>query len=194
MTLRVAWFPTLCLTLVVTALAQGQYDNGPANGAADVWSSSFGHTVSDTLQPIQSFQEFSVDGMVSYGSATANTIVGSGRTLADGFVSFNQPGYDIDGIMASDLNPTANPGSTYWLNLEKEGAASGSPAYRYEDSSAGCQSSGCPSPASESAVDAMPAEVFTADSPSPVPEPSSILLFGAGILAVAVVLRRRKRP
>jgi PEP-CTERM motif len=38
------------------------------------------------------------------------------------------------------------------------------------------------------------AEAFTADSPSPVPEPSSILLFGAGILAVAVVLRRRKRP
>jgi PEP-CTERM motif-containing protein len=28
----------------------------------------------------------------------------------------------------------------------------------------------------------------------PVPEPSSILLFGAGILAIAVVLRRRKRP
>jgi hypothetical protein len=40
----------LCLTLAaVPAMAQGSYNNGPANGQIDAWTINFGFTVSDSF-------------------------------------------------------------------------------------------------------------------------------------------------
>jgi|SRR5271165_4418642 len=192
MRLRIAWLILLC-TLATTALAQGQHDNAPATGAADAWTSNFGYVVSDTFQPMQNLQfgvgEFSGDGIASYGSGAAN----SGGALTDEFISVNPYGHGMDKMVASELYPTASSESTYWLNLEIAGSPSGGPGYRGEDSGAGCKSSGCPSSSSDGAVDTIPSQAFTNEIPSAVPEPSSILLFGVGVLAVAGVLRYRKR-
>ncbi len=194
MRLRLAWLTIVCLSLVAVALAQGPLDSGLIADTAKAWSNSFGHVVNDTFHPTQNFQlgvgEFSGEGMASYGAGVG----GSGGSLADGFAFAGQSGYELDELMAASLNPTASSGSTYRLNLGNAGPGNGASINWEGNAGADCQSSGCPSSAFESAVDETPAEVFTTNSPSPIPEPSSILLFGAGILAVAVVLRRRKRP
>ena len=83
-------------------------------------------------------------------------------------------------------------GSTYWLNLQNAVVPSGDPVYWDENSGTGCQSNGCPSSASESAVGTIPSEAFTINGGSgTVPEPSSIMLFGSGILGLAGLLRRK---
>jgi hypothetical protein len=68
---------------------------------------------------------------------------------------------------------------------------SGDPVYWDENSGAGCKSIGCPSQASESAVGTIASEAFTIIGTAATPEPSSILLFGSGILGLAGVLRRK---
>ena len=194
MRLRLAWLMIVCLSLVAAALAQGPLDSGLIADTAKAWSDNFGHVVNGTFQPTQNFQlglgEFSGEEMASYGAGVG----GSGHMLADGFDFAGPSAYDLDKLMASNLNPTASSGSTYRLNLGNAVPGNGAPISWEGNAGADCQSSGCPSSAFESAVDETPAEVFTTNSPSPIPEPSSILLFGAGILAVAVVLRRHKRP
>ncbi len=132
-----------------------------------------------------------------YGSGTA-----SGVNLTDQFISTNQYVYDIDKITVSGLNVGLDPnGGTYWLNLYNAVTANGVPVYWDENSGVGCggndgKGSGCPSMASESAVGTIPSEAFTISgycefSCEATPEPSSIMLFGTGILGLAGVLRRK---
>ena len=83
-------------------------------------------------------------------------------------------------------------GVTYWLNLQNAVISSGDPVFWDENSGKGCTSNGCPSSASESAVGTIPSEAFTINPGSgTVPEPSSIMLFGSGILGLAGLLRRK---
>ncbi len=124
------------------------------------------------------------------------------RNTTDRFISTNQYGYDVDVITFSTGGVPLNAG-TYWLNLANAVVPSGDPVYWDENSGAGCGGSGCPSSASESAVGTIPSEAFTigggcgagnGNSPDcgpPTPEPSSILLFGSGILGLAAALRRK---
>ena len=208
--MRIASLTILCLALAaVPAWAQNwSYDNGKINGTTDAWTINFGYIVSDSYVAAgtsvtgYSFGvwEFSGDLMTSvdwsitlnenggslFGSGTAKKGGGAGGTLTDTFISSNQFGYDIDLITVTGLNvPEAN-GVTYWLNLQNAVVPSGDPVFWDENSGK--------SQASESAVGTIPSEAFTINSGSTTgttPEPSSIMLFGSGILGLAGVLRRK---
>ena len=212
--MRIASLIILCLALAaIPASAQVYYDNGPINGTTDAWTINFGYIVSDTFTTcdpncvsvdgfIFGVWEFpgdvlsSVDWSVTsgensgtvYGSGTA-----SGKNLTDRFISSNQYGYDIDLITVTNLNIAVLPSTTYWLNLQNAVVPSGDPVYWDENSGVGCKSPGCPSLASESAVGTIPGEAFTMqfNTGGSTPEPSSIMLFGSGLLGLAGLLRRK---
>src|SRR5271165_1128543 len=161
-----------------TPLPQDQviYENGPANGTTDAWTINFGYIVSDSISlrgnTVTGFDfytwEFSGDVLSSvdwsitsaenggtvYGSGTA-----SGSNITDTFISTNQFGYDIDKVTVTGLNVSPSSG-TSWINLQNALVPSGDPVYWDENSGAGCQSSGCPSQASESSVGTIPSEAF----------------------------------
>jgi hypothetical protein len=207
--MRIALLAVICLALAAVPAVAQSYDNGPINGTTDAWTINFGYIVSDTFtapsSTVSSFTfgvwEFPGDVMSSvdwsitsgensgtvYGSGTA-----SGSNLTDKFISTNQYGYDIDKISVFGLNVATTSGTTYWLNLQNAAVPSGDPVYWDENSGAGCGGSGCPSKASESAVGTIASEAFTITGGSgTTPEPSSIMLFGSGILGLAGVLRRK---
>jgi hypothetical protein len=214
MRVHLAWLSLLCLALAAIPVGADTsvYDNGPINGTTDAWTINFGYVVSDTFNPsggegfpVDRFTfgawEFPGDTMTSvqwsitsgensgtmYGSGTAQ-----GSSLNDKFISTNQYGYNIDLITVSGLNVRTTNGTTYWLNLQNASVPSGDPVYWDENSGAGCHGSGCPSIASESAIGTIPSEAFTVyQSIETTPEPSSIMLFGSGILGLVGLLRRK---
>ena len=209
MKLRIASLSLLALCLVaLPALADTVYDNGPINGTTDAWTINFGFIVSDT---------FDVGG----GGATVNGLAFGawlfpgdvlqsaevsitdaefgGNSFFDGVVNFtqsnctgNQYGFNVCTETGSfgDTNLAAG---TYWLNLQNASVNTGDPVYWDENSG--------PSSASENSVGTIPSEAFTilggttssstSTSTTTVPEPSSIMLFGSGILGLAGVLRRK---
>src|SRR5271157_2494370 len=212
--MRIASLTILCLALAaIPALGQSwSYDNGPINGSTDAWTINFGYIVSDTFAAGGSTTGFSLglweftgdsvtsvdwsitsaeNGGTVFGSGTAKKGGGAGGTLVDTFISSNQYGFDIDNIAVSGLSVGTASGTTYWLNLQNAAVPSGDPVYWDENSGRGCGGSGCPSSASESAAGTIPSEAFTISGGAATPEPSSILLFGSGVLGLAGLLRRK---
>src|SRR5271169_1786281 len=201
--MRIAALTVLCLMLAAIP-AVAQYENGPINGTTDAWTINFGYIVSDTFVASSSVTGFSfgvwefpgdvmssVDWSITTQENGGSTIgSGTASNLTDKFVSSNQFGYDIDLITAAGLNVATTSGTTYWLNLQNAVVPSGDPVFWDENSGTGCKSNGCPSMASESSVGTIPGEAFTISGGS-TPEPSSIMLFGSGILGLAGVLRRK---
>jgi len=203
--MRIASLTILCLALAAVP-AFADYSNGAINGSVDAWTINFGYIVSDTFvtgasdTAVTGFMfgvwEFPGDVLTAvdwsitsgensgtvYGSGTA-----SGGNLVDQFISANQYGYNIDKITVTGLNVAVASGTTYWLNLQNAAVPSGDPVYWDENSG--------PSTASESALGTIPSEAFTVNttgSTNPTtPEPSSIMLFGSGLLGLAGVLRRK---
>jgi len=212
--MRIASLTILCLALVaIPAWAQWSYENGPINGNIDAWTINFGFTVSDSYVAggtgVNGFafgaREFpgdrmtSVDWILSTGPCSdptggCGTILGSGTAsggnLTDKFVSINQFGYDIDLITVSNLNVPENSGTEYWLNLGNATTQDGEPVYWDENSGIGCHSPGCPSTAYENTLGTIPSESFTITGGGSTPEPSSVVLFGSGILGLVGKLRR----
>ncbi len=201
----------LCLTLAaLPASAQTLYDNGPINGNSSAWQITGGQVVSDSyvISPGSAggesafmFGVWTPSNMTSVDwSFTAQQNGGtvfaagtaSGANLTDTFLSTNQYGYNIDLITVSGLNVNLNPG-TYWLNLQNAQTPGGDAVFWDENSGVGCQSAGCPSQASDSAVGTIPSESFTINGGSggSTPEPGSLALFGSGIVGTAGLLRRR---
>ena len=207
MKLRIASLAILCLALAAIP-AWAQYDNGPINGTTDAWTINFGYIVSDTFTAGSSTTGFqfgtwefpgdtlsSVDWSITTQENGGNTLASgtaSGANLTDKFISTNQYGYDID-LISVTASAALTSGSSYWLNLQNAAVPSGDPVFWDENSGVGCGGSGCPSKASESAVGTIASEAFTitGSGTGTVPEPSSIMLFGSGILGLAGVLRRK---
>jgi hypothetical protein len=112
--------------------------------------------------------------------------------FTQGACAANQYGFDVCQENTTFNGPTLNSG-TYWLNLQNASVPSGDPVYW--DENAG------PSMASNSAVGSIPSESFTllgfassttsTTTTTSVPEPSSIMLFGSGILGLTSLLRRK---
>ena len=214
MKLRIAWLTIFFLALAALPLAADLapgYDNGPINGTTDAWTIDFGYVVSNTFTGI-SYAEFlqfglwefpgdtltSVDWSITSGE-NSGTVYGqgtaSGEYLKDEFISTNQYGYNIDRIYVWATNVKLDQNQTYWLNLFNAAVPSGDPVFWDENSGEHCGGTGgganCPSEASNNAVGTIPSEAFTINSGVPTPEPSSIMLFGSGILGLAGVLRWR---
>jgi uncharacterized repeat protein (TIGR03803 family) len=156
------------------------YENGPANGTTDAWTINFGFIVSDTItltdpnnnNTVTGFDlyvwEFPGDTLTSVDwsitdSPNGGNIYGSGtvggKNLIDTYISTNQFGYNVDEISVSGLNVTLTS-ATYWVNLFNAGVSSGDPVYWDENSGQGCQSTGCPSQAYQSATGTIPSESF----------------------------------
>ena len=206
--MRIASLTGLCLALAGIP-AWAQYDNGPINGTVDAWTINFGYIVSDTFTAGSSFSGFqfgvwefpgtpvtSVQWSVTSGENSGTTFgsgTASGANLTDTFISSNQYGYNIDKISVTASVSGLTAGTTYWLTLQNAVSGLGDPVYWDENSGAGCKSNGCPSSASESSVGTIPSEAFTINggSTGTTPEPSSIMLFGSGILGLAGVLHHR---
>ncbi|MGB8885555.1 MAG: PEP-CTERM sorting domain-containing protein [Candidatus Korobacteraceae bacterium] len=204
----------LCLTLAaVPAMAQGTlYDNGPVNGQVDAWTINFGFAVSDTfhLSSADSIESLSFWAWVEPGDTATSVEMAIGNTgyfsnnIFDGTVTLTQSncstngfGFDICAESATFNNIPAGPGN-YYLTLENAATRDGNPLYWDENSGVGCMSPGCPSSAQENTLGTIPSEAFTLDgtgstttTSGTTPEPSSVMLFGSGILGLAGLLRRK---
>jgi hypothetical protein len=100
-------------------------------------------------------------------------------------------GFNVCTESATFAGPSLNAG-TYWLNLQNASVSTGDPIYWDENSG--------PSSASENSIGTIPSESFTllgsgatstTSTTSSTPEPSSIMLFGSGVLGLAGLLRRK---
>jgi hypothetical protein len=210
--MRIASLSLLALCLaVVPAMAQTVYSNGPINGNTDAWTINFGFVVSDTFNVTNTstitggsfgMWLFSGDTLTS-AELSITSGEDSGTSYFDQTVSFTQTNCSLNGFgfnvctESTTFNgPTLNSG-TYWLNLQNASVPSGDPVYWDENSG--------PSSASENTIGSIPSESFTVlgststttttststSTTTSVPEPSSIMLFGSGILGLAGVLRRK---
>ncbi len=207
MKLRIASMAVVLLALVaVPAIAQQTlYSNGPINGTTDAWTINFGFVVADTftLSSAASVNSLAFGAWAEPGDILLNADVGlssaefGGTIYFDGLVNFtqqgcsaNQYGYNVctEAGVFTGVNLAAG---TYWVNLSNAVVNTGDPIYWDENSG--------PSSASENSVGTIPSEAFTIDgsttttttSTTSVPEPSSIMLFGSGILGLAGLLRRK---
>jgi hypothetical protein len=207
---RIASLPLLtilCLPLAVAPVTAGTlYSNGPINGTTDAWTINSGLAVSDSLRTVQSsgvgtvtfgvwlFPGDSVSSVqIDFGSSSFGTDIFSGvevvRQASD--LGINQFGFDLQQVYSA-LPDIPLPSGTTWLTLSNAVPPSGDPIYWDENSGVGCMSPGCPSLAYENTIGSIPSEAFTlTGTTGTTPEPSSILLFGSGILGLAGVLRRK---
>ena len=208
-TISLCLLTILCLLLAVApAMADTLYSNGPFDGNTWAWPINFGFSVSDSFEvpPYSNimyldFVYFKVPGTGPL--ATVDMAIGSTPFGTDGFfgtltdvsntyLGTNQFGYEVfqaefwvgfipwsgDGFITLS-NASESYGGVYWD----------------QNSGIGCPSPGCPSTAYASDVGSIPSESFTltgwGGGWGTTPEPSSILLFGSGILGLAGVLRRK---
>ncbi len=211
MRMRIATLSLLticCLMLAVSpAMAGTLYSNGPYNGTTDAWTINFGFSVSDsfTLSNCPA-QGCSVEDLhIVYWDASTTDLLttvdmqlggtsfgGNIQTLTgvtNEFLGTNQYGYALYAAWYSFPNIGA-PNGTGYVTLSNACSTSGcsvsNPIYWDENSG--------PSTAYENTIGSIPSEAFTLTGTSggvTTPEPSSILLFGSGILGLAGVLRRR---
>jgi PEP-CTERM motif len=207
--MRIASLSLLALCLaVVPAVAQTDlYDNGPINGTTDAWTINFGYAVSDSftlagggnVSGVQFGAWLYPGDVLTSAEVSITSSEFGGTSYFDQVVNFTQGGCTSNQFGYNVCTETGSFGAvslsagTYWLNLANASVASGDPVFWDENSGA--------SSASESSVGTIPSEAFTilgggsttttTTSTGTTPEPSSIMLFGSGILGLAGVLRRK---
>jgi len=193
----------LCLMLAVApAMADTAYSNGPYNGTTDAWTTNFGFAVSDSFT-VSSGSD--IDGLnFVYWDASSTDLLttvdmqigstsfgGSTQRLSlvtNQFISTNQYGYFLyeAGYSFAGI-PWSGSGFVTLSNAcSTSGCSVSNPIYWDENSG--------PSSAYENTLGSIPSEAFTLTGGTcceTTPEPSSIMLFGSGILGIVGVLRRR---
>jgi hypothetical protein len=184
------------------------YNNGPTNGTVDAWTINFGFAVSNTFV-ISDPGTTTLNGLdfaawvfpgdvMQSAEVTMTSEEFGGTTYFDQTVSFtqsncvaNQYGFNVCTESGTFSGPSMNAG-TYWMTLQNATVTNSDPVYWDENSG--------PSSASENTVGTLTSESFTlfgststgpGTGPGSTPEPSSILLFGSGVLGVGAFIRRK---
>ena len=190
----------LCLLLAVAPAMADTYSNGPYNGTTDAWTINFGFTVSDSFTlsagNVPLFHFVYWDASASDLLTTADlqlgttSFGGSATTVAfsNTFLGTNQYGYNLYQADATGLFIPWSGGAgfaTLGNACSTSGCSVSNPIYWDENSG--------PSTAYENTLGSIPPEAFTIGTGGiqSTPEPSSIMLFGSGILGLAGVLRRK---
>jgi hypothetical protein len=190
----------LCLTLAAVPAMADIYNNGPIDGNTDAWTINSGFVVSDTFTTGGgaitglSFGAWLLPGdTVTSVEVSITSQEFGGTTFFDGTVNLSESNCAGNGFGANVCTETGSfnttlAAGTYWLNLQNANVPSGDPVYWDENSG--------PSSASQSSAGTIPSESFTilggtGTTGGTTPEPSSIMLFGSGILGLASVLRRK---
>jgi hypothetical protein len=200
-----------CLMLAVSpAMADTLYNNGAYNGTTDAWTINFGFSVSDSFNVAanSSIEDLHIvywDASTSDLLTTVDMAIGStsfGGTpqtltgVTNTFLGTNQFGYALYQADYSFSNiPWSGAGFVTLSNAcSTSGCSVSNPIYWDENSG--------PSTAYENTIGSIPSEAFTltgtvgsgsgsGSGSGTTPEPSSIMLFGSGILGLAGVLRRK---
>jgi hypothetical protein len=211
--MRIASLSLLALCLAaIPAMAQNDlYDNGAINGEIEGWTINFGFAVSDqfTLGGNSAVNGIQFGAWLFPGDVLQSAEVSitssefGGTSYFDQTVNFTQSGcfsnggFNVCNESGSFGNVSLGAGS-YWLNLANGVTSEGNPVYWDQNNGN--------SLASESSIGTIPSESFTimgsgtgatitttttGGGTSTTPEPSSIMLFGSGILGLAGVLRRK---
>ena len=196
----------LCLMLAVTpAMAGTVYTNGPIGFDRGAWLIN-GSGVSDSFTvgggpngTGYSIEDLHIGVWLLQGDHLATTDVGFGTMPFQTFTNFvdlgpthstdlgfNLFGYEIWQIDFTDLGEVPLAPGTYWLTLRSASVGLGNPDPVYWDENGGPSTAYAGSPPGM-----IPSESFTITGTANTPEPSSIALFGSGILGLAGVLRRR---
>jgi len=195
-------FTVCCLMLAVApAMADTLYSNGPYNGTTDAWTINFGFSVSDAFNAFLNFGDIKGEDIVYWDPSTTDVLTtvdvqigttsfgGSIQTsggVTNTFLGINQFGYSLfQGDFSINSIEWEGPGWFTLSNACTTGGCSENPIYWDENSG--------PSTAYENSVGSIPSEAFTLTGTSggATPEPSSIMLFGSGILSLAGILRRK---
>ena len=208
MKMRIALLSLLTIVCLVVAVAPAMadnliYSNGAINGNVKGYTINFGFSVTDSFTVGGngfSVETLSIGAWLIPGDHfdSVDMLFGSapfgnddGQRLGVAATSFNDLGlnsfgYDIQQINFTFDNLRLLPG-TYWLTLQNAVESNfGDPLYWDQNSG--------PSQAQDSALGVIPSESFTLNGTplgGTTPEPSSIMLFGSGVLGLAGVLRRK---
>jgi PEP-CTERM motif len=196
------------------------YDNGPPNGTNDAWTINFGFSVSDSFNVGAdphirnlSFVYWDASAAAPGGDTLTTVDVALGSTSFGGtpqtmtgitntFLGTNQFGFSL-------FQADVPLGDTGWVGAgfitlsnacTTSGCSVSTPIYWDENSGVNCGGTqppsgglNCPSTAYENTLGSIPSEAFTLSGTkdTTTPEPSSIMLFGSGLLGVFGVLRRK---
>ena len=180
------------------------YSNGPVNGTFVGWTINSGYSVSDsfTLTSTSTITGVDFGGWVFPGDSFTSVDWSIGTTAFGGTAStasttnsfdFNNGSYDVYTESFSTGSLTLGPG-TYYLTLENAVTAGGN--YAYWDINNG------PSVAYESSIGNVNGylepgsnsdsfDIYGTSGGPVVPEPSSLLLMGSGLVSFAGMMRRK---
>jgi PEP-CTERM motif len=202
----------LCLMLVVApAIGDTLYNNGPYNGTNDAWSINFGFSVSESFT-VPTGSTIGGFDLVYWDASTSDLLTTVDMQI--GSTSFGGSPRTLAGVATTFLGTNQYGYALFQANYSFAGV--GWTGAGYVTLSNACSTSGCSvsnpiywdensghSTAYENTLGSIPSEAFTLigggcgvaggarpDCGPPVPEPSSILLFGSGILGLGAVLRK----